>query len=341
MNEEHPFAQYIRILGKGKRGSRGLTQQEAYDSMTMVLEGKVEECQLGAYLMLLRVKEETPEEIAGFVSAIKDTFSTLKDSPTVALDWSSYAGKRRHLPWFLLSALMLAENDITVFMHGAEGHTAGRIYTRDILSQLGLPESKSMEQAADEIRKNNFAYLPLEYMSPIMHRIIQMRPLLGLRSPVHTIARMLNPFNADYEIQGIFHPTYRETHQEAAQLINQPHLAVFIGEGGEIDKLVNNIVGKFPEIEDDITQLLVTRGIIKKESTKLLWIPVSDRMGNANYAFEQEIRDSLHKIVFKGAKPGPAWVVLMSIIHFKRHEYFFLCKNSHIITVSFLNDLAQ
>ena len=52
MNEEHPFAQYIRILGKGKRGSRGLTQQEAYDSMTMVLEGKVEECQFESGPML-------------------------------------------------------------------------------------------------------------------------------------------------------------------------------------------------------------------------------------------------------------------------------------------------
>lgn len=236
MYEEHLFAQYIRILGKGKRGSRGLTQQEAYDSMTMVLEGKVEECQLGAYLMLLRVKEETPEEIAGFVQAIKATFTLPANAPSVSLDWSSYAGKRRQLPWFLLSALMLADNKISVFMHGAEGHTAGRIYTRDILKELGLPVTKSMEQAGEEIIKNSFAYLPLEFMSPIMHRIIQMRPLLGLRSPVHTIARMLNPFNASHEIQGIFHPTYRETHQEAAQLINQPHLAVFKGEGGEIER---------------------------------------------------------------------------------------------------------
>ena len=236
MYEEHPFAQYIRILGKGKRGSRGLTEQEAYDSMTMVLEGEVEECQLGAYLMLLRVKEETPEEIAGFVKAIKATFTLPANAPEVSLDWSSYAGKRRHLPWYLLSALLLAENDISVLMHGAEGHTAGRVYTRDILGQLDLPVAQSLEQAGEEIRKNNFAYLPLEYMSPIMHRIIQMRPLLGLRSPVHTIARMLNPFNSEFEIQGIFHPSYRDTHQGAAKLLNQPHLAVLKGEGGEIER---------------------------------------------------------------------------------------------------------
>jgi len=236
MYEEHPFAQYIRILGKGKRGSRGLTQEEAFHSMSMILNNEVEECQLGAYLMLLRVKEETPEEIAGFVQAIKKTFELPENIPEVTLDWSSYAGKRRHLPWFLLTALLLAENDITVFMHGAEGHTAGRVYTRDVLNQLGLVESQTLEHAASQLTTHNFAYLPLEYMSPIMHRIIQMRPLLGLRSPVHTIARMLNPFNADYEIQGIFHPSYRDTHQGAAQLLDQPHLAVLKGEGGEIER---------------------------------------------------------------------------------------------------------
>ena len=52
----------------------------------------------------------------------------------VDLDWSSYAGKRKHLPWFILSALLLAENGIRVFMHGSDGHTAGRIYTRKLFS---------------------------------------------------------------------------------------------------------------------------------------------------------------------------------------------------------------
>ncbi|MDH3327457.1 MAG: glycosyl transferase family protein [Gammaproteobacteria bacterium] len=256
MYEEHLFAQYIRILGKGKRGSRGLTEKEAFDSMKMILDGKVEECQLGAYLMLLRVKEESPEEVAGFVRAIKTTFTLPENAPAVQLDWSSYAGKRRHLPWFLLSAFLLAENKISVFMHGAEGHTAGRVYTRDFLEQFSQTICENFEQASNSLSTNYFAYLPLEFMSPIMHRIIQMRPLLGLRSPVHTIARMLNPFKATCEIQGIFHPSYRDTHQHAALLLGQPNLSVFKGEGGEIERnpdqkcLVKNVInGELSEEE--------------------------------------------------------------------------------------------
>ena len=58
MSFEHPFAQYVRILGKGKRGSRDLTQEEAYAAMCMILADQVRAEQLGAFLMLLRHKEE-------------------------------------------------------------------------------------------------------------------------------------------------------------------------------------------------------------------------------------------------------------------------------------------
>ncbi|NOY63712.1 MAG: glycosyl transferase, partial [Gammaproteobacteria bacterium] len=73
MVEEHPFAQYVRILGKGKKGARPLTQCEAHEAMRMILADEVEPVQLGAFLMLLRVKEENPQELAGFVQAARDT----------------------------------------------------------------------------------------------------------------------------------------------------------------------------------------------------------------------------------------------------------------------------
>jgi golgi phosphoprotein 3 len=81
-----------------------------------------------------------------------------------------------------------------------------------------------------------------------------------------------------------------------------------------VDQL-DELVHQFPTIQDDITDLLMHRGILRKESTKLLWIPLSERMDNANYAYEQEIRDSLKTIVFKNAKPTPSFAILMSLIH--------------------------
>ncbi len=233
---EHPFAPYVRILGRGKTLTRSLTAEEAEAAMTMILRGEVMPEQLGAFLMLLRVKEESPEEIAGFVRAARRLFVLPSPAPRVDLDWSSYAGKRRQLPWFLLAALLLAQNGTRMFMHGAEGHTPGRLYTRETLEALGISIAATLSESAAHIEARNFAYLPLEKLSPRLHEVIELRPIMGLRSPVHTIARMLNPFDAPVMLQGIFHPNYMDIHQQAAILLGQRHMCVFRGEGGEIER---------------------------------------------------------------------------------------------------------
>jgi anthranilate phosphoribosyltransferase len=233
---EHPFAPLIRILGKGRNGSRALSADEAFSAMQMIMANEVEPIQLGAFLMLMRVKEETAEEVAAAVKAIRPFLNIPSNSPKVDLDWSSYAGKKRQLPWYLLATWLMAQNGIKIFMHGASGHTAGRIYTRDILPMIGIPIAHSVEESCIQLESSNFSYLDLEYLSPRLHEIIEFRPLLGLRSPVHTIARMLNPFSAPCVLQGIFHPGYRPTHQVAGQHLAIPHLAVIKGEGGEIER---------------------------------------------------------------------------------------------------------
>ncbi|MEE9355972.1 MAG: glycosyl transferase family protein [Methylococcaceae bacterium] len=235
--QEHPFAEFIKILGKGKKGSKPLTREQAYQAMKMILGGQVQSVQLGAFLMLMRVKEETPEELAGFVQAAREALPPLpEDFPQVQLDWSSYAGKRRQLPWFILSSLLLAENGITILMHGTSGHTQGRIYTQHILELLGLPAAHSYQEAASQIADWGFSYLPLQCFSSTLHEIIELRPLMGLRSPVHSIARMLNPSNAPHSFQAIFHPGYSSMHQQASHLIKQPNMAVLKGEGGEAER---------------------------------------------------------------------------------------------------------
>jgi anthranilate phosphoribosyltransferase len=233
---EHPFAEYIRILGKGKKGSRPLTQDEAYQSMKMIMADEVLPMQLGAFLMLMRVKEETPEELAGFALAARESCNLAGFGAKVDLDWSSYAGKRRHLPWFLLSALLLADNGVRIFMHGAPGPAASRLYTQDMLAYLGLQSATSIEHCARQLKEQCFSYLSLEQFCPKLHEIIELRPILGLRSPVHTLVRLLNPFNAPCSIQGIFHPGYRPVHQQAAALLKQPHAAVLKGESGETER---------------------------------------------------------------------------------------------------------
>lgn len=232
----HPFAQYIQFLGKGRRGARDMTQQEAEQAMSMMLSGQAEPVQIGAFLMLMRVKEETVAEMAGLVQGARKAVSAPPDFPVVDLDWAAYAGKRRQLPWFVLSALLLAGNDIRVLMHGMEVKSEERVNTSDALTALGFMSCQSYDQAKLQLQAHNFAYISLAAMNPLLQQYIDLKDTLGLRSPVHSVVRMLNPAHAATSIMGIFHPGYDETHQGAAQLLGDDSLAVFKGEGGEAER---------------------------------------------------------------------------------------------------------
>ncbi|MCM1936378.1 glycosyl transferase family protein [Acinetobacter radioresistens] len=231
---EHPFAQYVRIIGKGKNGARSLTYEEAYQAFSMILKQEVLDVQLGAFLMLLRVKEESVDELAGFVQATRDQLNFAPLS--VDLDWSSYAGKRKHYPWFLLAALTLAQSGYKVFMHGASGHTLNRLYTEQVLEYLGYSICQSEQDVQYELEQHNFAYLPLEAISPVLSDLISLRNVMGLRSPIHTLARLINPFNAKATLQAIFHPAYRSSHQQTVSRLGYQNSAVIKGEGGEFER---------------------------------------------------------------------------------------------------------
>jgi anthranilate phosphoribosyltransferase len=234
--EEHPFAQYIRILGKGRNGARALSQEEAYSAMDMIYRYDVEPEQVGAFLMLMRMKEETAEEVAGFVQAIRDSIPVMPELTPVAVDWPSYAGKRRQLPWYLLAALLLGRNGYPVFMHGLTREDE-RLYTSQALDALGIRSCESISAAANGINRDGFAYLDIGQVSPLTVELMDLRDLLGLRSPLHTVARMLNPFSATLSLHAVFHPNYASVHQQAALLLGEKMALSFKGEGGENERI--------------------------------------------------------------------------------------------------------
>ncbi len=233
---EHPFAQFVRILGKGPNLSRAMTAEETEQAARMIMRGEVEAAQLGAFLCLMRVKTESPEEVCGFVRGIRAELSLPSNGPQVDLDWASWAGKARQLPYFLLAALALAKAGIKVFMHGAENHTAGRIYTSQALAALGRTPASSLDHASEQIAADNFTYVTLGSISPRLQQIMELRHLLGVRSPLHTVGRKLNIFNAPAQLLAVTHPPYLPVHQQAAVMLGQPRMAIFKGDGGEAER---------------------------------------------------------------------------------------------------------
>ncbi|MFZ5789345.1 MAG: glycosyl transferase family protein [Pseudomonadota bacterium] len=227
---EHPFARFLRTVGRGPSLSRPLTVEEAEQAMSAILRGQAEPVQIGALFLVLRYRKETSEELAGFTRAARAWWPAFA-APAADLDWPSYADRHKQLPYFLLSALLLAETGLGVAMHGLAG--TGPATTPAVLAALGIEPARSVEDAAERVRRRRFAYLPLDAFCPPLLRLFQLRPVLGLRTPANSFCRELNPLGAPAQLQGVFHPTYIATHQAAARLLGQPKAAIFKGGGGE------------------------------------------------------------------------------------------------------------
>jgi anthranilate phosphoribosyltransferase len=237
VSSEALFANFVAILGRGPGRSRALTREEAQTAFGMVLRGEADPHQVGAFLMLLRFRGEDAEEITGMVEAARTHAMLGQGNLGVDLDWPSYgAGRTRGAPWFLLSALALARSGITVLMHGSNDFSAG-IAVEDGLAALGLPPATDLPSAVTGLQANRFAYLPLRTMMPALDRLLDMRRLFGLRSPVNTAARLLNPADAPFGVDGVFHPPYIDVHLGVAERMDRRRLLVLKGGGGEAERV--------------------------------------------------------------------------------------------------------
>lgn len=229
------FADYIKLVGKGQRASQYLTQPQAYRAMSLLLQNLPSPEQQGAFLMLLRMREESAEELAGFVAACRAALPCQQlKGLSIDLDMGCYAGKRRHLPWFVLAVILMAQQGLKIFMHGTAEPESQRLYLHQVWQSFNWPMAKNEAQAAQLINLFGFCYMDLAKLHPAMQQKIQLRSLFGLRSCFNSLARMLNPSGAQVSLQGVFHREFDQKHTDVAALLGD-NIACFRGEGGEVE----------------------------------------------------------------------------------------------------------
>lgn len=228
------FAHLVRTLGRGRKGSRSLTREESRFAMSEIWADRETPAQLGALLMLMRVKEETPEELAGMLEAARSAMPAWQGGKRT-IDWPAYAGKRRQPSWYVLAARALAQAGYPILMHGGGEHTPGRQYARQACEALNIPVASSWQQAESLSRSEPLVYCALEHFAPKLSHIIDMKAELGLRSPVNTLVRHLNPTGAAVTLQGMFHMPYQAIHHETARQLGDNRNVVLKGDSGEFE----------------------------------------------------------------------------------------------------------
>ncbi|MGR5253279.1 glycosyl transferase family protein [Vibrio astriarenae] len=223
----------IRTVGRGERGRKPLSFEQACKVMDEYLDGQVGDDQMAMLMMLIRVQNETRQEIAGFVSAFQSRMPDIGAD----IDWPCYAGKRHAAgpPWQLLAAKILSENGYKVLLHGYKDPTMERLHVEDYLTQVGIEVAKDAKQAKSLLKKQGIAYLPLANFASQAETMIGWKQRYGLRTPINTVVRALNPSKARLGLRGSFHPGFQQLHAEVEHEIGQTEHAVisFKGQSGE------------------------------------------------------------------------------------------------------------
>ena len=205
------FRGTIKLIGTGPRGSRDLTFDEAREAMTALLTGETTDTQAGAFLLGMRVKGETAEELAGFAQALREGAEPLEaagDRPLVACS-GAYDGVAEAPHLSLAAAALAAGCGAGVVMHC--GTRLGPKYgmtQADVLAALGGTPAPSPEESARMLEESGATLVYTPAVLPGWERLAGVRDEVGVRGPMHAAERLLAFFGARRFVVGFTHSAY-------------------------------------------------------------------------------------------------------------------------------------
>jgi anthranilate phosphoribosyltransferase len=198
------ISHYIKDIGRGKAGARSLTREQAADLLGQVLDGTVTDLEVGGFCLAMRIKGETPEEMAGFLDAVHARLLRLPDvgHPTVVLP--SYNGARKLPVLTPLLAMLLSRQGAAVLVHGTATEDK-RVPAQAVFAELGV--APTLHVAA--LPAGELAFVPTEVMLASLKRLLDVRRAVGLRNPAHSLVKLMNPCAGRAFIVGSYtHPEY-------------------------------------------------------------------------------------------------------------------------------------
>lgn len=203
---------FIKEIGRGVKGARDLTRKDAESLFGAILDGEVDELQLGALLIGLRIKGESDEELLGFKDALdaRTPQLTLQDGSPRLVVIPSYNGARRQPNLMPLLALLLARVGVPVLIHGRYDFDT-RVDPSAMMSELGIPKASSVEDAIYLLENGCIAFIDLALLMPKLDKLLALRPRLGLRNSGHSMVKLLDPLReSSVRLVAVTHPEYIE-----------------------------------------------------------------------------------------------------------------------------------
>ena len=228
-----------------------LSAGEAEEAMNIIMTGQATQAQIGGYLVGLRMKGETVEEITGSVRAMRTqaTHVPFLKNGHILLDTAGTGGDGSHS--FNIStaaAFVIAGAGRKVAKHGNRA-ASSNCGSADVLSALGVSLDLTAEQVAACIEEVGIGFMFAPKFHPAMKYAIGPRRELGQRTIFNLLGPLTNPAGATHQLIGVYDPALTQTLAEVLSELDSTAAFVIHGHGG-LDELTTSGPNRVSQLRD-------------------------------------------------------------------------------------------
>jgi anthranilate phosphoribosyltransferase len=213
-----------------------LSREQARDVMNEVMEGEATQAQIGGFLVALRLKGETADEIAGCAEAMRAHVLAVRPKRDDLVDTAGTGGDgQRTINISTAAALLAAAAGAAVAKHGnrAVSSASG---SADVLEALGFRLELPPERIERSIDELGFGFMFAPTHPPAMRHAAPVRRELAARTVFNVLGPLTNPAGARAQVVGVYAPALVRTIAEVLAQLGARRAFVVHGAGG-IDEL--------------------------------------------------------------------------------------------------------
>jgi anthranilate phosphoribosyltransferase len=207
-----------------------LTFAEAREAFDIIMSGDATPGQIGGFLMALRARGETVDEISGAVATMRDKMLRVT-APAGAVDIVGTGGDGSHsVNISTASAFVVAACGVPVAKHGNRG-LSSLTGTADVLTALGVKLDQPPEDIGRCVGKAGIGFMFAPNHHPAMKHVGPIRVELGTRTIFNLLGPLTNPAGVSRQLVGVFAPEWVEPVAETLKALGSDHVWVVHGDG--------------------------------------------------------------------------------------------------------------
>ncbi|WP_294377612.1 anthranilate phosphoribosyltransferase [uncultured Clostridium sp.] len=227
-----------------------LSENDVRDVINQIMRGEATSCQIGGFLMGLRVNGETPEQILGAVKALRDNFTPVEiKNPKNLIDTCGTGGDGGKT--FNIStavAIVAASGGAKVAKHGNRA-VSSKSGSADVLTELNIKTDYTKEESAKIIQEKGMAFLFAPQYNGAMKNVAKERKELGTRTIFNMIGPLSNPAPLTGQLMGIYDASLLESAGKVLKNLGLNRALIVCGDDG-LDEITTTTTTNVCELNE-------------------------------------------------------------------------------------------